>query len=171
MGPLPTFWSLWSVLELSWRLWVCHLACWCITVSVYWGSRFSGSWLVHHLGPIWFKSVYVMSSGYVILSKVVSCPLPSCFPGRVRTLSKDCVSREGVWCVLCGWGRGLEGMLSRGLERPGQAWTCRQDEEFHIIKHREPLNDFKPWLSPICVSKSLLLLQKTLTSLVVKYLG
>ena len=35
--------SLWLALELSWCLWVYHLTYWCITVSVYWGSRSSGS--------------------------------------------------------------------------------------------------------------------------------
>ena len=37
-------------LELSWCLWVCHVACWCVTMRVHWGSRSSGSRL-HHLGP------------------------------------------------------------------------------------------------------------------------
>ena len=37
------------------------------------------SWLVCHLGPIWFLSVYVVSVGYVLLSKVEPWPLPSCF--------------------------------------------------------------------------------------------
>ena len=48
------FWILMVILELSWSLWVCYLACCCVTMSVYWGSRSSGSWLVHHLGPILF---------------------------------------------------------------------------------------------------------------------
>ena len=38
IGRLPTFWHLWSTLELSWCLWVCHLACWCVTMGIYWGS-------------------------------------------------------------------------------------------------------------------------------------
>ena len=52
IGPPPTFWPLWFALELSRHLWVCHLACWCLTVSIYWGSRSSGSQLICHLGPI-----------------------------------------------------------------------------------------------------------------------
>ena len=46
------------------------------------GSQSSMSrenWLVHHLGPIWFQSVYVMSLGYVFLLKVVPFSLPSSF--------------------------------------------------------------------------------------------
>ena len=43
IGPLPTFWPLWLALELSWHLWVCRLAYWCVTMRVYWGSRSSGS--------------------------------------------------------------------------------------------------------------------------------
>jgi len=42
--------------ELSWYMWVCHLACWCITMSGYWGSRSSGSQLICHLEPIWCQS-------------------------------------------------------------------------------------------------------------------
>ena len=48
------FWPLWSVLELSWHLWVCHLACWCLTTSVSWGSSSRGSQPFCHLGLIWF---------------------------------------------------------------------------------------------------------------------
>ena len=59
IGPLPTFWPLWSTLELSWCLWVYHLACWCVTMNVYWGSRSSGSWLIH-LGVIWLWSVFLL---------------------------------------------------------------------------------------------------------------
>ena len=39
-----------------------------------WGSRSSGSWLVCHIGHIWFESIYVMSSGCVTLLKVTPCP-------------------------------------------------------------------------------------------------
>ena len=38
IGWLPTFWHLWSTLELSWCLWVCHLACWWVKMNIYWGS-------------------------------------------------------------------------------------------------------------------------------------
>ena len=34
-------------------------------MSINWGSRSSGSWLIGHLGPVWFLSVYVVSSGSV----------------------------------------------------------------------------------------------------------
>ena len=47
--------------ELPWCLWVCHLACWCITMSIYWGLRSSRNWLIWHLGPIWLQSVYAVS--------------------------------------------------------------------------------------------------------------
>ena len=29
-------------MELSWHLWVCHLACWCVTMSIFWGSQSTG---------------------------------------------------------------------------------------------------------------------------------
>ena len=35
LGYCPLFDLLWSASELSWRLWVCHLTCCWITVSVY----------------------------------------------------------------------------------------------------------------------------------------
>ena len=42
-------------LKLLWHLWVCHLACWGVTVSVYWGSSSRGSGLVSRFGPVWFQ--------------------------------------------------------------------------------------------------------------------
>ena len=51
IGTQPTFWILWSTLELSWGLWVCHLASCCITMSIQWGSRSNGSQIFHHFGP------------------------------------------------------------------------------------------------------------------------
>ena len=48
----PLF-ELYSWLQ-NWHLWVWHLACWCVPVSIYWGSRPSGSWLIRYLGPVWF---------------------------------------------------------------------------------------------------------------------
>ena len=39
----------WLALELSWRLWVCHLSFWCVTVSVYWGLGFLGDSVVKNL--------------------------------------------------------------------------------------------------------------------------
>ena len=60
-----------SALKLSCHLWVCHLA-YRLGLKVYLN-------LTCHLGLNWFQSVYVMPLCYVILSKVVPCPLPSCF--------------------------------------------------------------------------------------------
>ena len=42
----------------------------------YWGSRSSGSPLVCHLGPIWFQSAYVVSSGLCHSFKVCTAPFP-----------------------------------------------------------------------------------------------
>ena len=43
---------------------LCHSACWYATMSIYWGPRSSGIWLLCHIGPIWFfqslKSEYVL---------------------------------------------------------------------------------------------------------------
>ena len=76
----PQLLGLWrSALEVPWHLWVCHLACWCVTMSIYWSLRSSGSPLVCHLGPIWFQSVYVEVLGYIVLFSVLPCLLPSCF--------------------------------------------------------------------------------------------
>ena len=61
--------------SFSWL--VCGCCCYCVTMSIFWGLRSSQRWLVCHLGPVWFWSVYVMSSGYVILSNIVPCPF--CF--------------------------------------------------------------------------------------------
>ena len=55
-----------------------------IRLSIYWGSWSTGSQLVHHLGPIWFSCIYIVSYGHVILLKVVPCPLPSCFRYSVQ---------------------------------------------------------------------------------------
>ena len=79
LGHLP-LWGLWrSALEVSWHLWVGPLACWCVTVRIYWSLRSSGIPLVCHLGPIWLQSVYVEFLGYVILFNVLTCLPPSCF--------------------------------------------------------------------------------------------
>ena len=59
IGATAHSWS--SNRELPWCLWVCHLACWCITMSIYWGLRSSRNWLIWHLGPIWLQSVYAVS--------------------------------------------------------------------------------------------------------------
>ena len=32
--PLSWLWPLWLALELSLCLWICHLACWCVTMSI-----------------------------------------------------------------------------------------------------------------------------------------
>ena len=57
--------------------------------------RSSGSWLVRHLGPIWFYSVFVMSSGYVILSEAVPCPIPSCFKSTPAILYTPRLANTG----------------------------------------------------------------------------
>ena len=48
------FLSFWWALELSWCLWVCNWPWWCVTTSLYWGSKSTGSQLIHHLAPSWF---------------------------------------------------------------------------------------------------------------------
>ena len=63
-----------GALELSCHLWVCLLA-YRLGIKVYLN-------LTCRLGHNWFQSVYVMPLCYVILSKVVPCPLPSCFRAR-----------------------------------------------------------------------------------------
>ena len=70
-GPPPTPWLCNRALELSRRLW-------CVVSLADWGPRSS---LVCHLGPVWFWLVYLVSLGYVILSKVVPCPFLSCHKG------------------------------------------------------------------------------------------
>ena len=70
--------QLWNC--LSWSLWGCDLACWCVTMNIYWGSRSNGRPFICQLGPICsnqFSSC--MSYAYFILLKVVPCPLSSCF--------------------------------------------------------------------------------------------
>ena len=98
IGPLPTFWSLLG-LELFWHLRVCLLACsvqfssvaqscptlcdpvdcstpgWCVTMSIYWGLRSSGSWLICHLGPS-FDSNELMSRTQARPFFLRLCPAP-----------------------------------------------------------------------------------------------
>ena len=69
IGSPPTFWSLMVGLQLSRHLWVCRLPCWCVTLSLYWGSRSNPGWL--DLDPLDSGLCWVL-----ILSKVVPCPLP-----------------------------------------------------------------------------------------------
>ena len=57
-------------LELSCHLWLCLLA-------YRLGIKYLN--LTFHLGPSWFSLVYIIPLCYVILSKVVLFPLPSCF--------------------------------------------------------------------------------------------
>ena len=68
LWPMPTPWSFDSALELSWCIWVCHFACW-LRIKVY---------LDVILVPF-DSNLYVVSLGYVILSKVVPCQVPSCY--------------------------------------------------------------------------------------------
>ena len=88
---IATFW--WSALELPWHWWVCNVACCCVTMSVWWGSVSTGSWIFYHLEPSWFSSVFIISYGYVILLKAMPCPLPSCFRA---TLSKATFSKHFI---------------------------------------------------------------------------
>ena len=49
----PSFALWWSASELSWHWWVCHSA-YVLWWTVWCSSRFTGSWIFCHLGPIWF---------------------------------------------------------------------------------------------------------------------
>ena len=70
----PLF-DLWRwVLELLWCLWVCHLACWCVTMSVYWASR--SSWRVCHLGPIDSNQFMLCPQVMPFLQRLCPVPLP-----------------------------------------------------------------------------------------------
>ena len=62
--------------------WNCHGTSGCAISLADWGSRSS---LAYHLGPIWFQLVCVVSLGYVILSKIVLCPFPSCYKSTMAT--------------------------------------------------------------------------------------
>ena len=95
LGHHPLFGLWWSALEMSWLLWGYHLAHWCVTVNIYWGSKSNWSRFVHHLGPMWFSSVYVVSSGYVLLSNFLPCPLPSRFTWRCRE-GIETISHSGL---------------------------------------------------------------------------
>ena len=64
-----------------------------------WGSRSSGRQLICHLGPVCFKSNYVVSSGYSILSKVVPSPLSSCFITILKENIQDPLGFS-VWMVV-----------------------------------------------------------------------
>ena len=76
VGPLLTFWSLWSALELScflpmgmsFSLLICYSEH-VLGRKVWWRL------MICPLALTWFKSVYVVSSGYVSLSKFLPCPL------------------------------------------------------------------------------------------------
>ena len=75
--PLFDLW--WSASELSWHWWVCHVAYWCVTVSIYWDSRPSGSLLNP---PSWTHLVLISLYHFLWLChsfKVCALTLPSCF--------------------------------------------------------------------------------------------
>ena len=55
--------------------WGCVLACWCVTLSVYWGSRSSGSRLISHLDL--FGSNQLMPFPWA-MSFFKGCALPPC---------------------------------------------------------------------------------------------
>ena len=73
-------------------------------VCIHWGSRSSGSQLIHHLGPGWFESVYVTSSNCVILLNVVPCPFLSqkeCLYAKyLYTLPKPSYPYIYIFCKL-----------------------------------------------------------------------
>ena len=52
IGPLPTFWSFDSALEIPWCLWVCHLACWLRTKG-----SFKVAQRVQNLPTVWETQV------------------------------------------------------------------------------------------------------------------
>ena len=65
---------------------MCHLAPANLLQWAYNAAQWpTGSRIFHHLGPSWFKLVFVMSYGSIILLKVVPCPLPSGFK-RIPTI-------------------------------------------------------------------------------------
>ena len=75
--PLLGIW--WSTLGLLWQLWVFYLACWCVTVSVYWGSRSSWNWLVCHLvqllNHVWIFGTQWTAAQWDTLSFTISWSL------------------------------------------------------------------------------------------------
>ena len=85
IGPLPTFWpftvSLRTVIVL---VGVSVSMLMYYNEHIQWGSESTGSRIFHHLGPGLFSLVFITYYGYVILLKVVPCPLPSCFNGMGR---------------------------------------------------------------------------------------
>ena len=122
IGPLSTFWPLWLALEQSWCPWVCHLACWCVTMSVYWGSRsqfssvqslsrvrlFATPWTAAHQASLSITNSWsppklmsiesVMPSNHLILCHPLLL-LPSIFPS-IRVFSNEsalCIRWPKYW--------------------------------------------------------------------------
>ena len=93
----------WLASELPWCLRLYHSACWCVVVSVYWGSKSSRSQLICHLGPTWFWSVCVVSLVYVILSKVVSRFLPSSFTVTSVATLRYSARTKHLQAAHCSW--------------------------------------------------------------------
>ena len=86
-APLFDLWGL--ALELSWCLWVCHLACWCIKLSLYWESRSHPSRPVCYSGP----------TGFSFFQRL--CPAPS-------LMFLLWTKRGVVWGLLLGFLAGSE---------------------------------------------------------------
>ena len=80
-GLLPTLWCLMVSLRTDMAP-VGVSFSWCVTVSIYWGSRFSGSWIFCHLGPNQFSPVYVVSSTATSFFK--GCALPPSLLSHVQ---------------------------------------------------------------------------------------
>ena len=157
IGLPPTFWSLMVGLgtvvapvgvSFSWL--VCGCCCYCVTMSIFWGLRSSQRWLVCHLGPVWFWSVYVMSSGYVILSNIVPCPF--CFrftwgwsqllqekggaweDGHIPGLRQVPEMGHQMWALGFAWERTQEWVLARGQQVYLETYTFHTQNMAHLRK-------------------------------------
>ena len=90
LGYCPLF-GLLLAMELSWCLWMYHLACWCVGMSIYWGSRSGESWLVCRLG-FW---IYLVLISFCHL-------LGLCHSFKVCALPPSLLFQFLVWRVLSG---------------------------------------------------------------------
>ena len=72
-----------------------HLACWCVTMSIYWGSRSSGR-LVHHLGSATAKLLQLCPT---LCDPIDSSPPGSPVPGilQARILEWVAISFSSAW--------------------------------------------------------------------------
>ena len=155
----PLFGLWWFSLELSRHLWPVSFSLPACYNEPPWGPKSSGSWLVRRLGPIWFSSIDVVSSGYVILSKVVPCPHPSCFRGasmQAANFAWRKFQREAKLPFLLSFSL-LNGELPWGCDfrdtkTPGNPRYLLADLKLSLMNHL-----FSPWggerqrQSEICV--------------------